>query len=568
MTYVVTQPCCADASCVVACPVNCIHPAPGEPGFAEAEMLYIDPAGCVGCGACTTACPVGAIVPDTDLTPAQQPFLAVNADYFADHPHSDRRPLAPVTPQRRLRRTAPVRVAVVGSGPAGMFTADELLKHPEIRVDVYDRLPTPYGLVRAGVAPDHQDTKAVTDLFARIESQPGFRYRLGVEVGTDVTHDQLASRYHAVVYAVGASGSRSLGIEGEDLAGSLPATDVVAWYNAHPDNHELDVPLHHERAVVVGNGNVALDVARVLTAGPEVLAATDIGTRAEAALRASRVREVVVIGRRGPLEAAFTVPELIGLRGLVQRGALEVVVDTGGVPLDTSDPRSAILADMAADRAASLGAAVEITGLDKLDRRDRPRVVLRFHTTSVRILGTDRVEAMEVLRNGITEVLETGLVVRSVGFRARPVPGLPFDDATGTVPHDRGRVEPGTYVVGWIKRGPRGFIGTNRGDARETVERVLDDLDRGLPEPPALPGPAPWLEDVLGLEGWRAVDAEERRRGEAQGRPRAKIADAAELRRVARAAPSPGADGHRTRRSGPVALPRYRAGRSRSTSGA
>jgi ferredoxin--NADP+ reductase len=556
MTYVVTQPCCADASCVVACPVNCIHPAPGEPGFADAEMLYVDPDSCVGCGACTTACPVGAIVPDTDLTPEQQPFLALNADYFVDHPHPDRPPLAPVPPQRRLRRSGPVRIAVVGAGPAGMFTTDELLTHPEVTVDVLDRLPTPYGLVRHGVAPDHQRTKAVTDLFARIEDQPGFRYRLGVEVGRDVSHEDLARQYHAVVHAIGAAGSRRLGVPGENLPGSVSATDLVGWYNGHPAQQDLRVPLDHERAVVVGNGNVALDVARMLTASPATLATTDVAESAEAGLGRSRVREVVLLGRRGPSDSAFTVPELLGLRALVAQGRLDVAVDTGGAALDPGDPKAALIAELAA-----------------LPRHgSAPRVVLRFLSSTVRILGTDRVEGVEVVRDGRCEVIDAGLVVRAIGFRGSPVPGLPFDEATGTVPHDRGRVSPGTYVAGWIKRGPRGFIGTNRSDARETVASILDDLDAGLPEP-VLP-PSPVLERAWGLAAWRALDAEEQARGAAQGRPRSKLVDLAEMQRVVAARREPPRRPRRSRRprwrSGyPAVRPRSRRRhRSRGTSGA
>ena len=527
MPYVVTQSCCADASCVVACPVNCIHPSPDEPGFAEAEQLYVDPESCVDCGACTTACPVGALVPHTLLTDEQQPFLALNRDYFQVNPHSDRAPLALVPRQRRLARPGPFRVAVVGAGPAGLYSADELLRHPEISVDVLDRLPTPYGLVRAGVAPDHQHTKQVTDLFHAIEEQPGFRYRLGVEVGTTTCHSDLKSQYDAVVYAVGASGAKRVGIDGEDLPGSVSATELTGWYNGRPECQDLLVPLDHERAVVIGNGNVALDVARLLTIDPAELATTSIARLPETALGRSSVREVVVLGRRGPEHAAFTLPELVGLRGLVARGAVRVVVDTGGRDLDLADPKSAMLAEIA---------AIAGRGASEASLETIRTLVLRFHTAPTRVLGTDRVEGLEVVRDGVTEVLPAGLVVRSVGFRGAPVEGLPFDEATGTVPHERGRVEPGTYVVGWIKRGPRGFIGTNKSDAVETVTSILDDLDAGLPSPRAVPGPLP---GAIGKAGWRAIDEEERRRGAAQGRVRATIVDTAELRRIAEQAEHP-----------------------------
>ncbi|MGW0122556.1 FAD-dependent oxidoreductase [Streptomyces sp. NPDC003327] len=539
MPYVVTRSCCADASCVLACPVNCIHPAPGEPGFAEAEMLYVDPRTCVDCGACVTACPVDALKPHTRLTPAEQPFLALNAAYYEDHPHADRAPLAVVPRPRRLTPRAadrPVRVAVVGAGPAGLFAADELLAHPGVAVTVHDRLPTPYGLARTGVAPDHQDTRRVTRLFRAIESQPGFSYRLDVEVGRDLHHEDLLREHHAVVYAVGAATDRRLGIDGEELPGSASATDFVAWYNGHPD-HDADThDLGCERAVVIGNGNVALDVARVLTADPAALARTDIADGALTALRASRIREVVVLGRRGPAEASFTLPELLALTAL---DGVDVLVEggPGGVP-EAASPKTALLAELAA--------RTPVPG--------RRRIVLRFRTAPVRVLGADRATGVEVTRTdlraaadgsvravptGPTETLAAGLVLRAVGYRARPVPGLPFDEATGTVPHERGRVTPGVYVAGWIKRGPTGFIGTNRTCARETVASLLDDLEAGLlTEPPGPAAAAPPA--AVGLDGWRAVDRAERAAGAARGRPRVRLTDREALRAAAAAEPVAG----------------------------
>lgn len=529
---------------MVACPVNCIHPAPGEPGFAEAEMLYVDAKSCVDCGACVTACPADAIVPHTTLTAAQEPFLAINAEYFEVFPHKDRTPLALVHPQRRLTRTGPFRVAVVGAGPAGMYAADELLKHPEISVDVFDRLPTPYGLVRAGVAPDHQNTKQVEKLFAQVESQPGFRYFLGVEVGKDVSHAELTARYHAVVYTVGAASDRALGIDGDDLPGSLSATDFVGWYNGHPDKQDLPVHLDAEsipsgRVVLVGNGNVALDCARILAEDPEWLAGTDVADGPLAVLRDSAVKEVVVLGRRGPGEAAFTVPELVGLMG---HTGVNVVVDTGDLPVEEAlaggETTSRLLCELAG-------------------RELRPElrtIVLRFLSSPVRVLGTERVTGVEVGRNrlerdangivravptGETEVLETGMLLRAVGYKGLPVADLPYDAATGTVPNEGGRVLPGVYVAGWVKRGPNGFIGTNKSDAEETVEQVLDDLDADrIPAPvgdaaeitAVVRGRQPGMVD---LAGWQAIDREEKRRGAEAGRPRVKITDVEEMRGIA-----------------------------------
>ncbi|MFB9315130.1 FAD-dependent oxidoreductase [Nocardioides plantarum] len=562
MAYVVTQSCCADASCVIACPVNCIHPAPGEPGFAEAEMLYVDATACVGCGACATACPVDAIKPDSVLTPQEQPFVAINADYYDCFPHLDRRPLAATVPQRRLGRGGRRRVAIVGAGPAGLYTADELLKHPEISVDVYDRLPTPYGLVRAGVAPDHQHTKQVERLFRAIEEQPGFRYFLGVEIGRDLTLAELQAQYDAVVYAVGASADRSLGIDGEHLRGSLSATDLVGWYNGHPDQVDLEVPLDGAsgRAVVVGNGNVALDVARILALDPSALEHTDIAALPWAALCRSGVREVVVLGRRGPADAAFTLPELVGLAGLAESGALDVVVDTGGASLPTGTRKLEVLARLASRPVTPAHHGVR-------------RIVLRFHTRPTRILGdaTTGVRGVEVERDGTTEVVDADIVLRAIGYRGRPVRDLPHDEATGTVPHVAGRVRPGLYVAGWVKRGPTGFIGTNKSCAEETVASLLDDLDdpdesvSGLPAPvgtaasiaAVVAGRRP---DLVDLAGWRAIDAEERRRGERRGRPRAKIVDVDEMTRVAHPPSAAGPD-----RRGYPSLRRLVTGRDRRT---
>lgn len=538
MAYVVTQSCCADASCVVACPVNCIHPAPGEPGFGTTEMVYVDADSCVGCGACATACPVGAMVPDAALTTKQLPFVELNAAYYDAFPHADRTPLALVPQQRRLTRTGPFRVAVIGAGPAGLYTADELLKHPEVEgVDVYDRLRTPYGLVRHGVAPDHASTKLVTRLFEAIERQPRFRYFLGTEVGSAITLAELRERYHAVVYAVGASSDRALGIPGEDLAGSVPATALVGWYNGHPDQQGLDVPLTAERAVVVGNGNVALDVARILTRPIEVLERTDLAPGPLDRLRASSVREVVVLGRRGPAQAAFTVPELIGLAALDD---VEVLVECDPALLTGEDQRSRLLRDLAARTPSG--------------DPSRRRVVLSFAVSPVELLGTEgRVTGVRVARNDLvadadgtvravstdeTRTIEAGLVVRSVGHRGLPVADLPFDERSATVPNHQGRVEPGVYVVGWIKRGPVGFIGTNKTDAQETVETILDDLDAGLPEPTGTLASAAALvrercPDATGLDGWQRLDAAEREQGAAVGRPRAKVTDPALQRSLA-----------------------------------
>lgn len=527
MTHVVTQACCGDGSCVFACPVNAIHPTPDEPDFGTAEMLYIDPVSCVDCGACITACPVGAISAQDKLAEAQLPFVDINALFHAsprEHPVQ-----APVTPIVARTGLGEVRVAIVGSGPAALYAADELLKRPGVRVTVLDRLPTPHGLVRAGVAPDHQTTKTIEGLFRQIEDQPGFSYLLGVDVGRDISPDELAAHHHAVIYATGASHDRRLGIEGEDLPGSSTATAFVAWYNGHPDHAERRFDLSGERAVIVGNGNVALDVARILSTGPAELATTDIADHALEALRGSDVREVVLLGRRGIAEAAFTLPEIVGLVG---RDDIQIVVEGDDLTAVPDDP-------MVAEKVSVLRAAAA--------RPARPgarRIVFRFASSPVSIGGRDRVESVQVRRNELelrdgvvrpvptqeTSTVEARLVLRSIGYRGIAITGIPFDDASGTMPHTQGRVDamPATYAVGWIKRGPSGFIGTNKSCARETVDRLIRDLNAGaLPEPAASARAFDALvrERVLAIDvrGWRSIDRREREDGIRTGRPRRKL---------------------------------------------
>lgn len=501
MPHVITQACCADASCVHACPVNCIHPTPDEPDFGTADMLYIDPVSCVDCGACVEACPVGAIVPHTALSPEQEDFLHINAELTGNDRPS--RPQARVPTLVRLGPTrTTLRVAVVGAGPAALFAADALLRQDGVEVTVFDRLPVPHGLARHGVAPDHTDTRAVADLFAAIESEPGFEYRLGVHIGQDISADELAAHHHAVIYATGAGTDRPLTVPGTDLPGSTSATEVVAWYNNHPDHVDAHVPLDHERAAIVGNGNVALDVARILATDPERLADTSIAPHALAALRESRVREVVVLGRRGPQHAAFTLPELVGLAA---REDIDLRVDApGGIDASVATTTQNRL---------KLEYLAEIAARPERPSDGRRRIVLRFQTAPVEIVGTGQapglsVSGLKVVRTELVddddngshavqvpdseEFIAAGLVLSSVGYRGVPIPGVPFDTQTATIPHRQGRVlespdgDPvaGLYAVGWIKRGPRGFIGSNKTCARETVNALLDDANAGrLPTP-------------------------------------------------------------------------------------
>jgi ferredoxin--NADP+ reductase len=545
MPHVITQSCCSDGSCVYACPVNCIHPSPDEPGFATAEMLYIDPEACVDCGACVSACPVGAIAPESKLALKQLPFVELNASFYPKHegklPPTSK--LAPVleAPEIRARSGGPLTVAIVGSGPAAMYAADELLTQHGVRVNVFEKLPTPYGLVRAGVAPDHQTTKRITWLFDRITRKRGFGFYLNVEVGKHVTHAELLAHHHAVLYAVGAPNDRRLDIEGMGMPGSGTATELVAWINGHPDFAELPVDLSHERVVIVGNGNVALDVARILTSDPDALARTDISDHALAALRGSRVQEVVIVARRGPAASAFTLPELIGLTA------------THEVVLEAAD-HDLVLRDLATE--SNLLTRNKLEVLSKLGSADpsdatrptRPRIRLVYQLTPHRLLGAGRVEGVEFTVAGTDELrhVEAGLVLTSIGYRGRAVADLPFDDDAAVVPNERGRVvgAPGGYVAGWIKRGPTGFIGTNKSCAAETVRELVADYNGGrLADPSSKPAALDRLvrqrqPDVVDSAGWTAIDEAERARGGAD-RPRDKFTAIPDMLAAAATAPVP-----------------------------
>jgi ferredoxin--NADP+ reductase len=441
----------------------------------------------------------------------------------------------------------PLRVAVIGSGPAGFYAAGQLLisSDPVVTVDLFDRLATPWGLVRAGVAPDHPKIKSVTRVFEKTARLPGFRFHGNVEVGQDVTHEELAAAYHAVVYAIGTPGDRRLGIPGEDLPGSHAATEFVAWYNGHPDYGEVEFDLSPRRAVVVGNGNVALDVARMLALSVDELAVTDIADHALAALRDSGVEEIVILGRRGPAQAAFTNPEL---RELADLELADVIIDPAEVALPADAEAALAEADGTTRRNVET-----LRGYAAKPPVGKPRrIVLRFLVSPVEIAGENHVEAVVVERNelvrgedgsvrarptGVRERIEAGLVLRSIGYVGTPLPGVPFDGNRSTVLNQEGRVIdpqtqapiPGVYAAGWIKRGPSGVIGTNKKDAQETTGLLLADARAGrLPEPAE--SPEALLErlrdqgvHVVDYTGWEAIDAHERSLGEPSGRPRVKL---------------------------------------------
>jgi ferredoxin--NADP+ reductase len=421
-----------------------------------------------------------------------------------------------------------MRVAVVGSGPAGFYAAGALLSaDPPVEVDMIERLPTPWGLVRLGVAPDHPKLKTVSRAFERIADQPGFRFLGNVEVGRDLHHADLVRLYDAVVYAVGAQTDRRLGIPGEDLPGSWAATEFVAWYNGHPDYQQLEFDLDVERAVVIGVGNVALDIARMLALTHEELAPTDATDASIAAIESSPIKEIVVVGRRGPAQAAFTTPEL---QEMGELAGADTIVDTAD--LDGAKPEGTM-----AERNVGVLRALSAREPEGKSRR----VVFRFFHSPVAILGEDRVEGIELVRNELDaneravpteerETLSCGLVFRSVGYRGVELPEVPFDERSGTIPNDGGRVAPGVYAAGWIKRGPTGVIGTNKKDATETVEALLEDAAAGRlePKPDATAAAVDALLAERGVRvveysGWTAIDEAERAAGEKSGRPRVKL---------------------------------------------
>ncbi|MBL1076814.1 FAD-dependent oxidoreductase [Nocardia sp. 2] len=553
MTFVITQSCCGDAGCVAVCPVNCIHPTPGEAGFATAEMLYIDPASCIDCGLCVLECPVGAIASEDRLDAHGARFLRINADYYTDHDVaqglSHHRPL-PVP-----RFGQPLRVAIVGAGPAGLYTAAELLTYEVARVDVFDRLPTPHGLLRAGVAPDHPLTKSADSAFSALTTHPRFRYLLNIEVGTHLSHQELLRRYDAVVYAVGAPESRRLGIPGEES--TLAATDFAAWYNGHPEYAGLEVDLSGRCAVVIGNGNVALDVARILLTDPDRLAATEIADHALHRLRDSRIEQVEVLGRREIAQAAFTIGEFLAMGELP---GVEVVLDPAELALD--EPTRAAEAAGILDSTVATRLRVAREFAARPVGGGRKRLVFRFLVTPLAVTRACGVTTLSLARNTVRvtdgqariavtddiRTLDAGLVVRAVGSRGRAVPGVPFDSARGGIPNHHGRVldrpggDPlrGVYVTGWAERGARGGIGLNRHCAIETATALLTDFIRGALAIPRLsPSDLPELAarrgaEVIDSAGWQRIDTAEQNAGACAGRPRVKLVDPADLRAAAR----------------------------------
>jgi ferredoxin--NADP+ reductase len=457
-----------------------------------------------------------------------------------------------MTPEETLR------VAVVGAGPAGFYAAGHLLAGDRpVCVDLFDRLPTPFGLVRAGVAPDHPKIKSVVRVYEKTAAKEGFRFFGGIELGRDLHRADLLERYHAVLYAIGAATDRRLGIPGEDLPGSEAATSFVGWYNGHPDFADNEYDLDIERVVVVGNGNVAIDCARMLALSLDELRATDTADHAIEPLASEAVKEIVILGRRGPAQAAFTNPELLELGELE---LADVIVDPADLELDEAS--QAWLESDAASKTARENVRILREYAAREPAGKPKRIVLRFLTSPVEILGDGRVEQIVVERNRLEpredgslaaratderETLDTGLVLRSIGYKGIAIPEMPFDEGKGTIPNLAGRVVDGDqhvtgeYVTGWIRRGPSGVIGTNKKDGQEAAGSVLADAEAGMLNAP------PNDEDIAELlaergaepvdwDGWKRIDEHEVQAGTDSGRPRVKLSRYEELLDAARAA--------------------------------
>ncbi|MDE2313529.1 MAG: FAD-dependent oxidoreductase [Elusimicrobia bacterium] len=445
----------------------------------------------------------------------------------------------------------PLRVAVVGAGPSGFYAAEAILKQKDlaVRVDLFERLPTPYGLVRGGVAPDHQKIKSVALVYDKIAGLPGFRFFGNVKLGQDISAADLAARYHQIVYAFGNESDRKMGIPGEDLAGSRSATEFVGWYNAHPDFRDRQFDLSCESAVIVGLGNVAMDVARILAQDPQNLRSTDIAGYALDALLKSRIKTIYLLGRRGPAEAAYSPQEI---RDLGELSSADLVVKPEeALVAEASKP---LLADPAARKNADYALEKSRAGEGAKSKKIR----LRFCVSPIEITGENgRAKAVKVEKNrlvpdgrggaklektGRFETLPAGLVLRAIGYRGVPIPGVPFDEKAGKTPNAEGRVLDaqgkslvGHYAVGWTKRGPSGLIGTNRADSAATVKLMLSDARAGQALKPAQD--AETIGDFLRQKGarpvsfadWKALDALEKERGKASGKVREKFSSAREM---------------------------------------
>ena len=448
------------------------------------------------------------------------------------------------------------KIAVIGSGPAGFYAAGELFRQQswDIKVDMFERLPTPFGLVRGGVAPDHQKIKSVTKIYSRIAENENFRFFGNVEFGRDIEQSDLLEHYDAVIYTVGSPADRALGIPGEDLSGSHSATEFVAWYNGHPDFREHKFDLSVKYAFVIGMGNVALDVARILAKNPEELAETDIADYALKTLRKSQLEDIWLVGRRGPLQAAFSPVEL---REFLELPEADVVIEENALELDAESQH--ILETISGkDTKKNIEILKQMSAMAASGKKRK--VHFLFLASPLEISGDGKVEKIRMVRNQLVKkedgslrpqatdkIVEedAGLVFRSIGYHGKPLADLPFDQKSGTIPNECGQVkdpENGNllrnreYVAGWIKRGPSGVIGTNKQDAVETVHRMLEtflkekmESGKNVSNPDIVLLLEKRKVEFVSFADWKLLDAHEIEAGQKQGRPRVKLTSTAEM---------------------------------------
>jgi len=555
MAYVITQSCCSDGLCYQVCPANAIHPSPDSLDYNNSEMLYIDPNVCTSCGACEEVCPANAIYAEENLPDKYQEYKRINEQHFskdsASH-HSisegNRLNHAP-----KIESVSELTVAIVGSGPAGFYAAQELLedKSLSVKIDMYEKLPTPWGLIRYGVAPDHWGTKEVAEGFRWIAKDERFRLFLNVEVGIHISDDELSDHYDAVIYTIGASKQKKLGLKGEDIAGCHSAVEFTRWYNGYPgyDNNSFD--LSHRKAVIIGNGNVALDIARLLLMPEAELKKTDMADYAIQALAESNVEEVIIVGRRSPIFASFTYPELAAL---VKETGLNVQCEPSSLQFD--DVLTNYLNAQANRQLIDSKLDLLSQASSNFNGNTKKQITFRFLMSPQEIIAeSGKVKAISLLENchelnalgdlvlkttGAVENIEAGLVIMANGFTGEKHGVLPFDN--GKISNIKGRVIDfetdtfliGAYTAGWVKRGPSGFIGSNKKCAKETVMCLKEDLLAGK-----LIQAENSNDDILNLiksrqpnfltnEAWERLNQYEILKGKAQGRPRVKETDVGE----------------------------------------
>lgn len=543
MAYVVTQACIGNkhTSCVDVCPVE---------AFREGlDMLVIDPEVCIECNACVTECPERAIFPQSAVPADQQHFIALNAEKALIFPVI-RESIGHGIAQSPMAAFAG-RFAVVGSGPSGFYAAEELLKQmPAARVDLFERLPTPFGLVRYGVAPDHPKIKSVSASFDRIAANERLRFFGNVAVGRDLSRADLLAHYDGVIYATGGSRSRELGIPGAHLPNIVDSSSFVGWYNGHPDQQALAVDMSGKTAVVIGIGNVALDIARMLVLSPAQLARTDVADAALEKFKASAVQEVVLMARRGPAQAAFTPKELEQLMGLPD---LDLIVDPADLVLDAQTAAELERPEFGEIK-QNLALLREIAARPQVVGHKRIRFLFCLSPEAIEaVAGNNVLQAVRNVMNrdakgqismqpsGEKVVIEAGLIVHAIGYQGDAVGDVPFDTQRGVISNEAGRVAPKEYAAGWIKRGANGVIGSNKHCASNTVAQLLADLAQTTPAHAANERDVATLLLARGVEfisfsDWQLLDCYEQEQGKLEGRPRRKVTDVATMLDIIRQA--------------------------------